>query len=71
MFFRYFRIGTVPTTPWAYIKRDRSGNVMKDNEGRPLLAGYCVDMVQKLSEKMKFDYDLILPTDNSNDYGSK
>ena len=45
--------------------------MMKDQEGRPLLAGYCVDLVKKLAEKMNFDYDLILPTDNSNDYGQK
>ena len=32
---------------------------------------YCVEMVEELSERMKFDYKLILPTDGSEDYGKK
>lgn len=68
---RFFRIGTVPTTPWAYIKTDENGRVIKDAAGRPSLAGYCVDMVEQLSQKMHFDYELILPTDGSNSYGKK
>ena len=40
---RFFRIGTVPTTPWAYKKRDDKGNVMMDDEGDPILEGYLND----------------------------
>ncbi len=60
---RYFVIGTVPTTPWAYYKLDSNGAIMKDAEGRPILEGYCVDFAQRLAASMKIDYDLILPTD--------
>jgi len=59
---RFFRIGTVPTKPWAYKKKDANGNdVMMD--GLPVLEGYCVEMVEELSQRMFFDYELILPTD--------
>lgn len=57
--------------PWAYIKKDSEGNEMTDSSGNPVLAGYCVDMVEELSKRMFFDYELILPTDKSNDYGQR
>ena len=44
---------------------------MKDGDGDPILEGYCVEMVEELSKRMFFDYKLILPTDNSEDYGKK
>ena len=68
---RFFRIGTVPTTPWAYYKLDSRGMVMKDKEGRPKLQGYCIEMIEEMANRMKFDYEIILPTDNSEDYGGK
>ena len=37
----------------------------------PIHPGYCVEFAQKLAELMKIDYDLILPTDNSEDFGIK
>ena len=45
--------------------------VIKDRDGRPMLEGYCVDFVEELSKRMFFDYELILPTDNSEDYGHR
>ena len=44
---------------------------MKDPEGRPLLDGYCVEFAERLAQSMNIDYDLILPTDNSESYGYK
>ena len=61
---RFFRIGTVPTTPWAFYELDSRGMVQKDSEGRPMLQGYCLDMIEEMSKKMFFDYEVILPTDN-------
>ena len=37
--FRYFVIGTVPATPWAFYTRNAKGEIMKDAEGRPILEG--------------------------------
>ena len=68
---RFFRIGTVPTTPWAYYELDSRGMVMKDKDGRPKLQGYCVEMIEEMAKRMKFDYEILLPTDNSEDYGGK
>ena len=61
----------MPTTPWAYYKLDSNGAIMKDSEGRPILEGYCVEFAKRLAASMNIDYDLILPTDNSSDYGYK
>ena len=36
-----------------------------------MYVGYCVEFAQRLAEVMKIDYDLILPTDNSEDFGVK
>ncbi len=44
---------------------------MMDSNGRPMLGGYCPEMIQEMGDRMFFDYELILPTDNSNDYGEK
>ena len=44
---------------------------MRDLEGRPMLEGYCVEFAERLAQSMNIDYDLILPTDNSEDYGYK
>jgi hypothetical protein len=68
---RFFRIGTVPTTPWAYYELDDRGMVIKDLEGRPQLKGYCIEMIEEMARKMYFDYEIVLPSDNSEDYGSK
>ena len=45
--------------------------VMKDKDGRPKLQGYCIEMIEEMANRMKFDYEIILPTDNSEDYGGK
>ncbi|KAK9303879.1 hypothetical protein QLX08_004603 [Tetragonisca angustula] len=66
---RFFRIGTTPSVPWTVPKLDADGNVMKDVNGKDLWTGYCVDFVQKLSEEMDFDYDLVIPTDRQ--FGKK
>ena len=47
------------TTPWAYY----------DDDG--VMAGYCVEMIEELSKRMFFDYELVLPTDSSNMHGKK
>lgn len=61
---RFFRIGTVPTTPWAFYELDSRGMVMKDQNGNPMLKGYCLDMIEEMAKKMYFEYEVILPTDN-------
>ncbi|XP_043516551.1 ionotropic receptor 25a isoform X3 [Frieseomelitta varia] len=66
---RFFRIGTTPSVPWTVPKLDADGNVMKDVNGKDLWTGYCVDFVQKLSEEMDFDYDLVVPADRQ--FGKK
>ncbi|XP_076162009.1 ionotropic receptor 8a [Ptiloglossa arizonensis] len=66
---RFFRIGTAPAVPWTTLKLDPTGKVMKDEKGREMWEGYCIDFIQKLSEEMQFDYDLIVPEDRQ--FGKK
>ena len=53
---RFFRIGTVPTTPWAYYKLDSRGMVMKDKEGRPKPHGAMARMTQNRRDQKKVTY---------------
>ncbi|KOX78574.1 Glutamate receptor, ionotropic kainate 1 [Melipona quadrifasciata] len=57
------------SVPWTVPELDADGNVMKDVNGKDLWSGYCVDFVQKLSEEMDFDYDLVVPADRQ--FGKK
>ena len=47
------------TTPWAYY------------DGNGDLVGYCIDLIEELSKKMLFDYEMVLPTDSLNMHGKK
>ena len=64
-------MGTVPRTPWTVLKRDADGRIMYDADGAPVLEGYCVELLKRMSQKMFFDYQLSLPKDGSNDFGKK
>ncbi|XP_076619058.1 ionotropic receptor 8a [Colletes latitarsis] len=66
---KFFRIGTVPAIPWVMPKVDAAGKVMKDENGKELWNGYCIDFIKKLAEDMQFDYDLIVPEDRQ--FGKK
>ena len=55
--------------PWATYKLDSRGLFIKDAAGNPKLEGYCVEFVEEMSKKMNFEYELIVPTDNTENYG--
>lgn len=42
---------------------------MRDEEGKEIWEGYCIDFVKKLSEEMQFDYELVIPEDE--EFGKK
>ncbi|XP_075989174.1 ionotropic receptor 8a [Anticarsia gemmatalis] len=66
----FFRIGTAPAVPWTLPKLDpQTGEQMYDEDGQPLFEGYCVDLIQRLSETMSFDYEIVSP--KSGDFGRK
>lgn len=59
---RFFRVGVTETIPWAYQKRDPETNkFIYSKNGELIWEGYCIDFIQKLSEEMNFDYELIQP----------
>nr|QNL15109.1 ionotropic receptor 8a [Aulacocentrum confusum] len=60
----FFRIGTATALPWSMIKTDSTGAPMRDEKGNLMWEGYCIDFIQKLAEKMKFDYEIVNPKDN-------
>ena len=59
------------TTPWAFYEMDDNGEPVKGLDGKPVLGGYCIEMIEELAKRMFFDYELVLPTDDSNMHGKK
>ncbi|XP_063390634.1 ionotropic receptor 25a [Cydia fagiglandana] len=63
---QFFRIGTAPAVPWTMPKLDpNTGELMFNEDGEPMYEGYCIDLIQKLSESMDFDYEIITPKTGS------
>ncbi|CAO1369520.1 unnamed protein product [Diamesa serratosioi] len=59
---RFFRIGIMPDSiPWSYFKKDPNTMelILNDNNGDKIWEGYCIDMLNKLSEKMVFTYEIV------------
>lgn len=42
---------------------------MRNEDGREIWEGYCIDFVKKLSIEMQFDYELVIPDDQ--EFGKK
>nr|XP_037875977.1 ionotropic receptor 25a isoform X3 [Bombyx mori] len=58
----FFRVGTSPAVPWTLPKLDpETGDPLYNEDGQPIYEGYCVDLIQKLSEAMNFDYEIVSP----------
>ncbi|XP_068626070.1 ionotropic receptor 25a [Battus philenor] len=58
----FYRIGTAPSIPWTMQRHDpENGELMIDDEGEPLYHGYCIDLIEKLSQIMEFDYEIVTP----------
>ncbi|XP_037966542.2 ionotropic receptor 25a [Plutella xylostella] len=58
----FFRIGTTAAVPWTLPKLDPdTGQPMFTEEGQPMYEGYCIDLIQKISEVMEFDYEIVTP----------
>ncbi|XP_026471820.1 uncharacterized protein LOC113376108 [Ctenocephalides felis] len=63
---RFFRIGTAQAIPWAYrVTNPETGAIVKNPDGTDKWEGYCIDLIEKLSVDMNFDYELVVPKDNS------
>lgn len=48
--------------PWSYQETDSITGDLR-------WAGYCIDFIQKLSELMNFDYELVIPENGT--FGEK
>merc|ERR1711884_87708 len=52
---------TVPMGTWS----NSDGYKKAPNyDGKPVLMGYCIEMIEELAKRMFFDYELVLPTDD-------
>ncbi|PSN54615.1 Ionotropic receptor 8a [Blattella germanica] len=59
---RFFRVGTAEAVPWSYRKLNpTTKEVMKDDKGNEMWEGYCIDLLQRLSVLMEFDYEIVPP----------
>ncbi|XP_013108762.2 ionotropic receptor 25a [Stomoxys calcitrans] len=60
---RFYRIGTAEAIPWSYYRKNpQTGDLLLDSKGQPIWEGFCIDMIQTLSEKLNFDYEIVPPT---------
>ncbi|KAG6459952.1 ionotropic receptor 25a isoform X2 [Manduca sexta] len=58
----FFRIGTALAVPWTLPKlHPDTGEQLVNEEGQPLYEGYCIDLIEKLSEAMNFEYEIVTP----------
>ncbi|CAH2062148.1 unnamed protein product, partial [Iphiclides podalirius] len=57
----FYRVGTAPAIPWTMPKLDPAGKPLVDEDGQPLFHGYCIDLIEKLSQTMGFDYEIVSP----------
>ncbi|CAK1554505.1 unnamed protein product [Leptosia nina] len=56
--------------PWTLPKLDPvTGEAMVDEDGQPLYEGYCIDLIDKIAEKMGFDYEIVTP--KTGDFGKR
>ncbi|XP_002133910.2 uncharacterized protein Ir8a [Drosophila pseudoobscura] len=59
---RFFRIGTAESMPWSYLRRnEKTGELLRDRKGEPIWEGYCIDFIQRLSQKLNFEYEIVAP----------
>ncbi|KAG6459949.1 hypothetical protein O3G_MSEX011706 [Manduca sexta] len=48
--------------PWTLPKlHPDTGEQLVNEEGQPLYEGYCIDLIEKLSEAMNFEYEIVTP----------
>ncbi|GBP68824.1 hypothetical protein EVAR_41562_1 [Eumeta japonica] len=56
--------------PWTMPKIDPdTGEPMVNEDGHPVYEGYCIDLIEKISEVLEFDYEIITP--KSGTFGRK
>lgn len=71
---KLFRIGMTPSKPWMNFKLDSKGQRIKDSQGDYIYEGYCIEFLEKLAEKVGFEYEIILSPDYQKsgfEYGRK
>ncbi|XP_037085885.1 LOW QUALITY PROTEIN: ionotropic receptor 25a-like [Pollicipes pollicipes] len=66
---RHFKIGVIVANPWTFMVRNSRGDPVRDPSGRPVYGGYCIELLDKLADKMEFNYDLVFPADGA--FGAK
>jgi ionotropic glutamate receptor len=73
---RFFRVGMAVAIPWLYEARDpKTKDLLVDKNGNQLYEGYCMDLLDKISKKLNFEYEVVVRKNNitmmSNSYGKK
>lgn len=60
---RFFRIGVTESLPYIYYKREPLTNeIIYDASKKPVYEGYCIDLINQLSRRLNFDYELVEPS---------
>ena len=58
---KLFRVGMTPSKPWMYFKLDpRTNEKLKDENGNFIYQGYCVELLEMMSQRLDFEYEIVL-----------
>lgn len=60
---QYFRIGVTESIPYTYYKRNpQTHEIIRDATGAPIYEGFCIDLINELSRKLNFTFDIVEPS---------
>eukprot|EP00095_Tigriopus_kingsejongensis_P001374 snap_masked-scaffold1253_size52701-processed-gene-0.2 protein:Tk01374 transcript:snap_masked-scaffold1253_size52701-processed-gene-0.2-mRNA-1 annotation:"ionotropic receptor 8a" len=60
---RYFRVGMSVSVPWLYEKIGKDGKPETNADGDIIYEGYCMDLLDKISSKLAFEYEVVISED--------
>jgi len=57
-----------PAVPWLYAKKGEDGKQAVDANGQKLFEGYCMDLLNKIAEKLEFEFEVVVTSETRPGY---
>ena len=48
------------SVPWLYEKINSDGSLAKDKDGNQMYVGYCMDLLEKIADKLNFEFEVVI-----------